>query len=127
MEDVRLAETEIRSCSWRGVFLAGAELSGAHLSDVKIEGMGFEVLKILRSNMANVAFRNTAYKAHVTEPLAARDFSILDSDLDGVSFIDCVLRDTTLQGVKAKGIRLRGVDLTGKTITSGEELKELGS
>jgi uncharacterized protein YjbI with pentapeptide repeats len=97
-------------------------ITGSRIKDTRLDAVGFASLKIERSELKNVVFRDVFDGRF---PRKAEKLSLVDVKLDNVQFIGCTIRDTTIKGIAAEGLRIRGKDLSGRTIENAEELRAL--
>jgi uncharacterized protein YjbI with pentapeptide repeats len=118
----QFTDAEVTGCILRGVSLQDAQIGGCRIKDCRIDATAFSGLRIVKSDLKDVTIRDPF---DARPPRTASNLSILYSTLDGVQFIGCTFKDTTLKGIHAKDVRLRGIDLTGKTIERVEDLEAL--
>lgn len=120
--NTRFTDAEVTDTALRGVSLQDSQIEACRIKDCRIDAIAFAELRVLKSDLKNVSFRDTA---ETRLPRAASKLSILYSTLEDVQFYGCTFQDTTIKGIQAKNIRLRGIDLTGKTIERAEDLEAL--
>jgi uncharacterized protein YjbI with pentapeptide repeats len=115
---LRLSDVILRACDLSNVdgregSLRRVEIHSSRLVGFGLTGGTVQDLRVLDSSLALASLAFSKLRNVIFERVDLAEASLMEAQLEAVTFIDCKLAGTDFRGVKLKGCAIRGTSLDG--------------